>query len=330
MNSSSDERARHWRGTTLLSANDASHTKPQTATSLAANPRRSRFLKISAWVSFVLNVVIIGTGGAVRLTGSGLGCSEWPLCTPGSLVPTPELGIHGLIEFGNRTISGPLLIAAILVVVLTWRLRAERRDLSLLSWTVLILVLLQAFVGGVIVWEELRAVLVGFHYTVSLIIVTLTAAYLVRMYEPAGPRELVVSKSFATLAYVTTFVMATLIFMGVLTTSSGPHSGDKDVVRNGFDATLLSHLHAWPGYVALVLVILLTAWAVIKQLRPARWSIALLALLIVQIAVGIYQAREGLPPLLVGIHMVMATLTAATMAAVVLKLKRPIAEPTKP
>lgn len=309
-------------------ANDASHTKPPTAISPGVNPTISRFLRISAWASFVLNIVIIGTGGAVRLTGSGLGCSEWPLCTPGSLVPTPELGIHGLIEFGNRTISGPLLVAAILVVVLTWRLRAERRDLSWLSWAVLILVLAQAFVGGVIVWEELRAILVGFHYTVSLIIVAITAAYLVRMYEQAGPRELAVPKPFAILTHVTTFVMAVLIFMGVLTTSSGPHSGDKNVVRNGFDATLLSHLHAWPGYVALVLVILLTGWAVMKHLRPARWSVALLTLLIVQIVVGIYQSREGLPPLLVGIHMVLATLTAATMTAVVLKLKRPTSEST--
>lgn len=271
----------------------------------------------------MLNVVIIGTGGAVRLTGSGLGCSEWPLCTPGSLVPTPELGIHGLIEFGNRTISGPLLLAAILVVVLTWRIRAQRRDLSVLSWVVLVLVLLQAFVGGVIVWEELRAVLVGFHYTVSLIIVCVTAAYLARMYEQAGPRELAVPKAFAILTHVTTLVMAVLIFVGVLTTSAGPHSGDKNVVRDGFDATLLSHFHAWPGYAALAMVILITIWAVMKHLRTAGWSVTLLALLVVQIAVGIFQARTGLPPLLVGVHMVLASITAAALTVLVLRLKRP-------
>ena len=286
----------------------------------------SRALRIFAWASFVLNTLIIATGGAVRLTGSGLGCSDWPLCTPGSLVPTAEMGVHGLIEFGNRTISGPLLLVAILVVVLTWKIRAERRDLMVISWVVLGLVLLQAFVGGVIVWEELKAVLVGFHYTVSLIIVCITAAYLTRMYEAAGPRESAAPKAFKILAHVTTLVMAILIFMGVLTTGSGPHSGDEDVVRQGFDATLLSHLHAWPGYIAFALVAVLVGWAVSKHLRAARWAVTLLLVLVVQIAVGIYQARHGLPPVLVGVHMVLASLAAATMTVMVLRLKKPVAE----
>ena len=283
----------------------------------------TRWLRIFAWASFVLNVLIIGTGGAVRLTGSGLGCSEWPLCTPGSLVPTAELGIHGMIEFGNRTISGPLLLAAILVVVLGWRIRKSRGDLFVISWIVLGLVLLQAFVGGVIVWEELKAVLVGFHYTLSLIIVCVTAAYLARMYEPAGDRERAVPRSFAILTHVSTLVMAVVIFIGVLTTGSGPHSGDADVVRNGFDATLLSHVHAWPGYLLMLLTIVLLVWARRNKLRPAAWLTGLLAIQAVQVAVGIYQARNGLPPLAVGVHMVLASLTAATMTVAVLRLKKP-------
>src|SRR5690606_124142 len=123
----------------------------------------SRLLRVSAWVSFVLNVVIIATGGTVRLTGSGLGCTDWPVCTPGSLVPTPELGIHGIIEFANRTISGPLLIAAGLVVLLSL-LRVKRRDLSVISLLVLVLVLAQAVIGGFVVWLHLDANLVGVHY----------------------------------------------------------------------------------------------------------------------------------------------------------------------
>ena len=127
--------------------------------------RPSRFLRISAWVSFVLNVVIIATGGAVRLTGSGLGCSEWPLCTPDSLVTTPEMGIHGIIEFGNRTISGPLLLFAILVVVLSWRIRSQRRDLFILSVIVFALVALQALIGGFVVGV---LVVVGWYVTGDL------------------------------------------------------------------------------------------------------------------------------------------------------------------
>lgn len=283
-----------------------------------------RFLPFAAWASFVLNVLIIATGGAVRLTGSGLGCTDWPLCTPGSLVPTEEMGIHGIIEFGNRTISGPLLIAAIAVVVIGWKLRQSRRDLFVLSLIVLGLVLVQAVVGGVVVWESLAAALVGFHYTVSLIIVCITAAYLVRMYEAAGPRERVAPKGFAILTHITTLGMAIVIIIGVITTANGPHSGDDDVVRNGFDATLLSHFHAWPGYVTFALVAALFVWAIRSRLPQMRWATVLLIALVVQISVGVYQARHGLPPVLVGIHMVLAALTAATMTVLVLRLKKSV------
>lgn len=284
-----------------------------------------RFLPFAAWASFVLNVVIIATGGAVRLTASGLGCTEWPLCTPGSLVPTAEQSYHALIEFGNRTISGPLLLAAIAVVWIGWKIRNERRDLFVLSWVVLGLVLLQAFVGGVVVWEDLAALLVGFHYIVSLIIVCIAASYLVRMYEVGGPRKRVAPKGFAILTHLTTLGMAIVIVIGVLTTASGPHSGDANVVRNGFDATLLSHFHAWPGYVTAALVFALLLWALRARLPQLRWVLTLIVMLVVQIGVGVLQARTGLPPVLVGIHMVLAALTAAAMTVTVLRLKRPVA-----
>jgi cytochrome c oxidase assembly protein subunit 15 len=280
-------------------------------------------LKVFAWLSFAFNVLIIATGGAVRLTGSGLGCSDWPVCVPGSLVPTPELGIHGVIEFANRTISGPLLIAAVAVVLLTWRRRRARRDLFVLGLLVLALVIVQAVVGGFVVWQELAAVLVGFHYTVSVIIVCLTAAFLVRMGEPAGPREQAVPRGFSILTHVTTLVLAVTVLVGVFTTGAGPHSGDDDVVRTGVDASLLAHVHAWPGYLLAALTVTLVIWAGLERLRPLAWLLALLALELVQVGIGLYQARNGLPPLAVGIHMVLASLTAATFTVVVLKLKRP-------
>lgn len=283
----------------------------------------SRVLRVFAWISFILNTVIIATGGAVRLTGSGLGCSDWPLCTPGNLVPTPEQSYHALIEFGNRTISGPLLIAALVVFVLSWRIRSTRRDLFVLSAVVLGGVLLQAFVGGVIVWLHLNANLVGFHYVASLLLVCITAAYLRRMRERPGPRELAVPRPFAILTHITTVVMAITVFVGVLTTGAGPHSGDENVVRDGFDATLLSHVHAWPGYVLVSLLLVLVVWAARQRLRPLRWFVALLLITGVQVLVGVYQARNGLPPFAVGVHMVLAALNAAAMTVTVMDLKRP-------
>ena len=303
-------------------------TSPTDSSAANNSGRVSRLLRVFAWASFVLNTLIIATGGAVRLTGSGLGCTDWPLCTPGNLVPTPEQSYHALIEFGNRTISGPLLIAALVVVFLSWRIRAARRDLLTLSLIVLGGVMLQAFVGGVIVWLHLNANLVGFHYVASLLLVCLTAAYLLRMYERPGARERVVPRPFAILTHITTFVMAVTIFVGVLTTGAGPHSGDENVVREGFDATVLSHVHAWPGYVLVALLLVLVVWAGRHRLRPFTWLVALILVTSAQILVGVYQARQGLPPLAVGVHMVLAALNAAAMTVAVMRLKRPIAEPT--
>ncbi len=277
-------------------------------------------VRVFAWISFVAEVVIVGTGGAVRLTDSGLGC-DWPLCTPDSLAPTPAMGIHSFIEFGNRLMSGVVGIVALIVLVLVWRMRRTRRDLWWLALVVVLGVLLQAVVGGITVRTALNAGIVSFHYIASVLLVCVTAAFLVRMNAQPGPRSLAVPRWFAILTHITTFVLALSLLFGVLTTANGPHSGDADVVRRGFDATLMAHIHSWPGYAlfALTLALFLTAW--MQRLRVQRWLTVLLCLELVQIAVGVLQARTELPPLLVGIHMILAALTAATMTAVVLNLK---------
>lgn len=291
--------------------------------------RLPRFLVPAAWISFVLNVLIIATGGAVRLTGSGLGCSEWPLCEAGSLTPLPEAGIHGIIEFANRTISAPLLLAAIIVLLLTLRIKPKRKDLTGISIAVLALVIVQALVGAFVVWESLAAVLVGFHYSLSVIIVCIAAAYLVRIYEPAGKRTFAAPNGYLALSIVATLGMVVILFTGVMTTAAGPHSGDANVVRDGFDATFLSHLHAWPGYITLALILVLLVWSGKQKLHSYRATAGVLILLIVQIAVGVYQARSGLPPFAVGVHMVLAALTAAMTTVMVLRLKKPVEQPSR-
>ena len=363
-------------------ASARSVTRTGSASSLPATIGRP--LRVFAWLSFLAEVIIIGTGGAVRLTGSGLGCSEWPLCTPGSLVPTPEQGIHGIIEFGNRTMTGVVGLLAIAVLLLTlhavggkrllrpalWfalgsiaagaacsvvalsfttevfpffslglllgtvagaahsvRIARSRRDLVVLSWIVLIGVVAQAFVGGITVLTGLNPWIVGFHYAASLALVCVTAAFLVRMREADTVRERVVPLWFAMLSHLTGLALAATIFFGVLTTGSGPHSGDMNVIRDGFDASFLAHVHSWPGYIlgGLVAIMAIAAW--ILRLRPRRWLLVLVAAILVQIGVGIWQARDGLPPLLVGIHMVFAALSAAAYTVVVLRLKK-TAEPS--
>ena len=343
-------------------------------------------LRVFAWLSLIAEVIIIGTGGAVRLTGSGLGCDQWPMCTPGSLVPTEELGIHGLIEFGNRTMTGAVGILALVVLLLALAAAGGRRavvpavvfavggvvvaigayvaftaagasgavpmsvvllaavlagavyslaktpvrrDLLALAWIVMAGVMAQAVVGGSAVLTGLNPFIVGFHYASSLTLVCVTAAFLVRLGATPGPRERAVPKWYMILAHVTSLVLAVTIAVGVLTTGNGPHSGDEAVVREGFDASILAHVHSWPGYTlfALALVLTVTAWA--GALPTRRWISAFTCVLIVQIAVGVWQANAALPPLLVGGHMVLAALSAGAYVVTVLRLKRPVAEPAR-
>ncbi len=280
-------------------------------------------IRVFAWLSFLAEVTIIGTGGAVRLTGSGLGCPTWPTCTAESLVPTPEMGIHGVIEFGNRTLTGLVGILAVVVLVLVLRIRRERRDLFTLAAIVLGGVVAQAIVGGITVLTGLNPFIVGFHYVASLVLVGATAAFLARMGEPAGPREPVVPRWHRILAHTTSVVLLVTVVVGVLTTGAGPHSGDADAGRNGFDVEILEHVHAWPAYAlfALTLALLAGAWRVRRTApRVLGWTIALLVVELVQIGVGLYQARNGLPELAVGIHMVLAALLVATMTVLLLRL----------
>lgn len=343
-------------------------------------------LRVFAWLSFLAEVLIIGTGGAVRLTGSGLGCPTWPRCTADSIVPTPEMGIHGVIEFGNRTLTGLvgilalavvigiivrtggrralpptlwfalggilgagaavalgvaldipagplangiLLVAVIAAAVRSVRTTPTRRDLVVLAWLVLIGVVAQALVGGITVLTGLNPFIVGFHYVVSVGLVCITAAFLVRMNRPDLPRVSAVASWLRWTARGAVLALVVTIVFGILTTGAGPHSGDPNAGRSGFDAELLEHIHAWPSYVLFALTIALVIGAGRQRDRSpllARWSIALLAAELVQIAVGLFQARNGLPILAVGIHMVLAALTAAAMTAVVLHLSRPANE----
>ncbi len=287
-----------------------------------------RRVTVAAWLSFLAEVLIIGTGGAVRLTASGLGCPTWPTCTPGSLVNTPEMGIHGVIEFGNRTLTGLVGVLALLVLVFVLRIRRERRDLFVLALVVLLGVVAQAVVGGITVLTGLNPFIVGFHYVASVVLVCVCAAFLVRMRQPAGTRIRVVTRAHAITAHVTSAVLAVTVAFGILTTGAGPHSGDANAGRNGFDAEILEHVHAWPAYALAALTVVLVVFGIRSRQKAPRvltWTVTLLAVEVAQIMVGLYQARTGLPPIAVGTHMVLASLSAAAMTALVLNLRAPAA-----
>ena len=284
-------------------------------------PRTVRpIARVLAWLVLVSNILIVGTGGLVRLTGSGMGCPDWPNCTGGSLIPTDELSWHSVIEFGNRTLTGVLVIIALLAFLSVVRLRPERPELFALTLANGLGIILQALVGGVIVWLHLPPSLVGIHFVISAGLVANAAAYLCRVYGDPGPQARAVSRAFAGLTYATSAAVVVTVLVGILLTGAGPHAGDAEAARNGLDPVLWQHIHAWPAYVTFALTVVLVAasWRTPPALRLKQWTGLLLLVELVQIGVGLWQARTGLPILLVNIHMVLAVCLVAAMTAVVM------------
>lgn len=283
-------------------------------------------LKVIAWIYLVGQIVLIGTGGLVRLTSSGLGCPTWPKCTADSLVNTPEMGIHGVIEFGNRLLGVLLGIVAIVAFLAILRLRKERPDLFWLTLLAGLGIPAQAVIGGLSVLTDLNPYVVGLHFVVSIVLVALCTTFLFRLYTAPGPRMRAVPAWFAVVTHITSFVVAVTILVGILTTGSGPHAGDAKAPRNDLNPEILQHVHAIPAYVTFALTLVLVIASLRFTATPVRRFAALLLVVeLVQIAVGLIQANTGLPGILVGVHMMLAASLAAAMTAVVLSLKAPVA-----
>lgn len=280
-----------------------------------------RRVRVAAWATLVSQILIIGTGGAVRLTGSGLGCPTWPRCTDESFVNTAEMGLHGIIEFGNRLLTFLLIIIAIAMFAAVVRMRRERPELLRLSVVIGLGIPAQAVLGGITVLTNLNPYVVGLHYVLSAVLVGLASVLLYRVR--VGPRHsswaAPVSVRVASGALLG--ALAVSILLGVLTTGSGPHAGDGGAARNGLNSEVLQHIHAWSSYGALALTFALTAIARATAVVGARFRRSITALLIVtlgQIAIGIYQARNGLPELFVGVHLVLAAVIVAIVVSVLL------------
>ncbi len=282
-------------------------------------------LRVIAWVYLVAQIVLVGTGGLVRLTSSGLGCPTWPKCTADSLVNTPEMGIHGVIEFGNRLLGVVLGLVAIVAFVAILRLRKQRKDLFWLTLLAGLGIPAQAVLGGISVLTRLNPYVVGLHFVVSMILVVLCTMFVYRVHVPAGPRVAVVPRWYSLVARLTAVVVAITILMGILTTGSGPHAGDANAPRNNLNPEILQHVHAIPAYLTFALTVVLVVGSLrFRGTRVRRFAILLLGVEFAQIAVGLIQANTGLPGILVGVHMTLAAILASAMAAVMLALSAPV------
>jgi heme a synthase len=278
-----------------------------------------------ALANLVANGAIVLTGGAVRLTGSGLGCPTWPRCTDESFVATPELAGHGAIEFGNRLLTFVLAAVAVATVVAVFR--SSRRDLRRLSVLSFLGIPAQALLGGVTVLTGLNPWTVAAHFLVSSALVAVTTVLWLRSREPGVGRP-VVRRPFALLVAGIAAATAAVLVLGTVVTGSGPHSGDPDAGRTGFDPQLVSQLHADSVFLLLGLTIALLV-ALHATDSPGRIRRAARDLLVVQVAqgvVGYVQYFTDLPVVLVLLHMLGAVLVTAYTARLVWSVRGPASE----
>src|SRR3954468_24779662 len=285
----------------------------------------------TALINAVANGAIVVTGGAVRLTGSGLGCPTWPTCTDESLVPTRALAGHGVIEFGNRTLTFVLAVLAVATVVAVFR--SSRRDLRPLAVLSFLGIPARALLGGVTVLTELNPWLVAAHFLLSSALVALTTVLWLRSRE-SGVGQLLVRRPFALLASGIGAPTAAVLVLGTIVTGSGPHSGDLDANevptgdRMGFDPELVSQLHADVVFLLLGLTVALLV-ALYATDSPGRVKRAARDLLVVQLAqgvIGYVQYFTGLPIAVVLLHMLGAALITVAAARLVWSIHGPASE----
>jgi heme a synthase len=263
-----------------------------------------------ALASLVANVGIVVSGGAVRLTGSGLGCPTVPSCTDESMTPTREMGVHGVIEFGNRQLTfvlGAVAAAALVAAVLQ---RPRRRSLVVLATAVLGIIPAQALIGAITVLTDLNPWVVGCHFLVSIAVIAAAYAFWRRTSEPDGPVRAVVPRALRQLGWLVAAAAAAVLVIGTVVTGAGPHAGDENAKRNGLDLESISQLHV--DLVFLLLGLSVAMWLALRAVSappPAvRAAAVLLGVELGQGLIGFIQYVTNLPVILVGAHMLGACL----------------------
>jgi heme a synthase len=256
---------------------------------------------------------IIVTGAAVRLTGSGLGCPDWPTCAENRIVAPVEY--HAMVEFVNRTVTGLVSVLVILAVLGSLLRAPRRRDLVWLSVGLVAGVVGQIVLGGLTVLFDLRPGFVMAHFLLSMVLL----ATAVVLHERAGwddgpPAAGVTDRDLRLLGKLDVAAAALVLFLGTVVTSSGPHGGDEHAERFEFGLREVARLHGLAAFVFLV-VTLLALWRLWSAKAPPRArhrGEVVLAVSVAQAAVGYVQYFTGVPALLVGFHILGAVLVWTT------------------
>ncbi|WP_318241949.1 COX15/CtaA family protein [Arthrobacter gallicola] len=294
---------------------------PNTESSLV--PATSRLVRSLAVATLVANIGIVVTGGAVRLTASGLGCPEWPLCTPDSLITTPEMGVHGIIEFGNRLLTFVLAAIAFAMVASVWKARSARPDLFWLSVAALAGIPAQAVIGGITVWTGLNPWVVGLHFIVSMAIIAVAVVLVNRAWLSRSRLDTAAAplagRTLRPVVWAIAVLSAITVILGVIVTGSGPHAGDHGAARNNLDSDLVTRLHVVPVYL-LVFAVAVALYLVFRRGADRRLRLSLVifaVVLLAQAVIGYTQHFLHLPIVLVALHMLGASVMTAAAAHVV-------------
>ncbi|MFL6137834.1 MAG: COX15/CtaA family protein [Frankiaceae bacterium] len=276
-----------------------------------------------ALATLVVNVLIVATGGLVRLTGSGLGCPSWPDCAPGSLLPTGELGWHGYVEFGNRALTDVVAAVTATMLVCAYLARPVRRDVRRGALLVALGIPAQAGLGGVTVVTHLNPWVVSLHFVLSMAIVAAATWLVRRSREGDAPARSLIHPLLHRLAISLVVVAAAVVYLGTIVTGSGPHAGAPDVHRIGIDPRTVAQLHA---DAVMLLIGLSAALAVAVRATGApaavrRATVVVVAVELAQGTIGYVQYFTRLPIALVDLHLLGASLLVVALTGAVLSTR---------
>ncbi|MGV9406251.1 COX15/CtaA family protein [Streptomyces sp. NPDC003667] len=283
-----------------------------------------RTVRRAALTALVMAVIIVVTGGAVRLTGSGLGCPTWPTCTDDSLTTTRAMGLHGVIEFGNRMLTYVLCAAVGWAIVAARAEKPRRRSLTRLGWAQFWVVMGNAVLGGIVVLVGLNPYTVAAHFLLSSALIAIATVMWQRTREGDGAPRPLVGKAVQQLVWFLVAASVLLIAVGTVVTGAGPHAGDSsEVERIPIDWETVSKLHAVLAWIVVTLTFAL--WFVLKAVDapkgPLNRTRELFLVLLGQGVIGYVQYFTHLPEVLVGAHMLGSCLVWIWVLRVLLTLR---------
>jgi cytochrome c oxidase assembly protein subunit 15 len=283
-----------------------------------------RTVQRAALAALVMSVVIVVTGGAVRLTGSGLGCPTWPKCTDDSLTTTSAMGFHGVIEFTNRMLTYVLCAAVGWAIIAARSEKPWRRDLTRLGWAQFWIVMSNAILGGIVVLVGLNPYTVAAHFLLSTALITVATVMWQRTCEGSAEPRPLVGKAVQQLVWCLVAAAILLIAVGTVVTGAGPHAGDSsEVERMAVNWETVTKLHAVLAWIVVTLTFAL--WFVLKAVDAPKGPLDrtrdLFLILLGQGVIGYVQYFTDLPEALVGLHMFGSCLVWIGVLRVLLSLR---------